>query len=1276
MEPETNLRDDRPTSLNLEQETVRPNKPLVAPRVLTGPASSYNQGAIDWGRNGLLAYGCQYTVVIVDTKNVQPIQSLDKHKSMVNRVLWGAGRHKKLVSSDSNGHIVVWNIPSGKSKFVLQDSKSPATCMAWLTGYDEGNHLLLTLHPPYALVLWDTLSGTKLWKKTYTESLVAFDLNPFEANKIAFQCTDCILFVSDLSPSKMPSSNGRKFYISSPKQNSNSRSTSSGSLMFGNASEEKHGTRDRLRRLMRDLVVGEVKPKADESVPVAECLQVIHHQAIRNLLLLVYPSEILILDLHINHTVGLIPLERSTSPLLQVVSARQRNVLYCLHESGSVSVRFHRQQPQFLASPLDAHGSSSSLADNVAMGGDSYLEMAYEQKCQSEVIRQTKGSKIIGIAVSRMCEKRIALFINTGKIVFLELQSSNVGAAWYANLISHSTGFHINWPKETLSDLVPPLNSDAVVGPVRLLLMGLLHSITSPLTAVKMCPLSPCKIKQISLNLQGPLLAAGTSNGLVQIINVATGTVEKEVAVSSYPIRGIEWVNHNSILTWSYPNSSPSSNLVRNELRLTNILTGYVQQVRQDRGDEAPVEIVRVSPLRCYFAVVQKDATVEVWDMQTLHLLWTLSKKFSGITALEWMSPYYKRGAKKRDKEARRSSQSSVPSTPTPVSDEASAFGSAHLDVVQETDAESARQSEVVSEQFALADTECNFYYYIVEGNVARDSIKVLQEPGKAQISCLTHKGEQIVQGDVEGNLHIFYLKAKKYSVIATGRGAIKKIGFAPGETTMKLLVLYNDGVMLLHLNESLKRVELKCPRDMVSIVDIDWASEDCPLLVSQDGCIRIMDSSLKECSSSINEYEFHDRIYCVALLPKNVRTNLEITLVTRYWEKDTEASMVDAPKPWQSFTTEDGFTELEIKAIGDQLRQIDPAALSLLSAQEGMMGVAERSLLVARLFGEQFDVDFWTVALYYLRVAQAEQKQRLSESDFSLCDFNNLTFDSPSSTSSKTPKIRANILPLDSHYDYLCDSYTYKRQQMDRVIAYESKRGDEEHTKKVIQELILLGETDRAVQLLLETELENPNYYTDAIKACLVATIQSTGAAQSTIKLVATNLIANGNIWEGVQLLCLIGKGLDACRYLLSYNLWDSAVWLAKSVLPPAEMHEVMRKYADHLFATGHRNEAILVILSMSSFERVLETLGGFRLHKHAGLFLQACREFGLLPQRKYMEAASPQTSLLTAVELDFARCLFDSGNHRAALLLCKRLGDSGNELRREFEILAEETM
>lgn len=48
-------------------------------------------------------------------------------------------------------------------------------------------------------------------------------------------------------------------------------------------------------------------------------------------------------------------------------------------------------------------------------------------------------------------------------------------------------------------------------------------------------------------------------------------------------------------------------------------------------------------------------------------------------------------------------------------------------------------------------------------------------------------------------------------------------------------------------------------------------------------------------------------------------------------------------------------------------------------------------------------------------------------------------------------------------------------------------------------------------------------------------------------MKLVGTNLIASGRLAEGVQLLCLIDKGLDACRYLQTYGSWDQAVWLAK---------------------------------------------------------------------------------------------------------------------------------
>jgi hypothetical protein len=46
----------------------------------------------------------------------------------------------------------------------------------------------------------------------------------------------------------------------------------------------------------------------------------------------------------------------------------------------------------------------------------------------------------------------------------------------------------------------------------------------------------------------------------------------------------------------------------------------------------------------------------------------------------------------------------------------------------------------------------------------------------------------------------------------------------------------------------------------------------------------------------------------------------------------------------------------------------------------------------------------------------------------------------------------------------------------------------------------------------------------------------------------------------------------------------------------------------------------------------------------------------------------------LLIAVDLDFARHLFSIGNHQAALVLSKKLGEPGLQLHKEFQILSEE--
>jgi hypothetical protein len=60
--------------------------------------------------------------------------------------------------------------------------------------------------------------------------------------------------------------------------------------------------------------------------------------------------------------------------------------------------------------------------------------------------------------------------------------------------------------------------------------------------------------------------------------------------------------------------------------------------------------------------------------------------------------------------------------------------------------------------------------------------------------------------------------------------------------------------------NSSLQQYErisqLKCPKDMVKVLDIDWAASDKPVLATQDGCLRIMDMTLATSYSSLMDYE------------------------------------------------------------------------------------------------------------------------------------------------------------------------------------------------------------------------------------------------------------------------------------------------------------------------------------------------------------------------------------------------------------------------------------
>ena len=58
--------------------------------------------------------------------------------------------------------------------------------------------------------------------------------------------------------------------------------------------------------------------RPDDVMTVSECLQMMYHRSLCHHLLLLYPRDILLIDLHINQTVGIVSVEKAMSPLVQV----------------------------------------------------------------------------------------------------------------------------------------------------------------------------------------------------------------------------------------------------------------------------------------------------------------------------------------------------------------------------------------------------------------------------------------------------------------------------------------------------------------------------------------------------------------------------------------------------------------------------------------------------------------------------------------------------------------------------------------------------------------------------------------------------------------------------------------------------------------------------------------------------------------------------------------------------------------------------------------------
>lgn len=447
---------------------------------------------------------------------------------------------------------------------------------------------------------------------------------------------------------------------------------------------------------------------------------------------------------------------------------------------------------------------------------------------------------------------------------------------------------------------------------------------------------------------------------------------------------------------------------------------------------------------------------------------------------------------------------------------------------------------------------------------------------------------------------------------------------------------MYNDGAEVWDTKEVQMVSSLRSGRNVTfRILDVDWGTSDKVILATDDGCIRVLEMSLKSTCFQMDEQQLMEPVWCPYLLVPRASLALKAFLLHQPWDGQytLDISQVNY------------LENEEIKSLlQEQLNSLSNDIKKLLLDPD--FTLLQRCLLVARLYGDESELHFWTVAAHYLH--SLSQEKVASSMD-----------------ANETATLSRASDPLDICYDILCENPYFQKFQLERVNLQEVKRSTYDHTRKCTDQLLLLGQTDRAVQLLLETSADNPHYYCDSLKACLVTTVTSSGPSQSTIKLVATNMIANGKLAEGVQLLCLIDKAADACRYLQTYGEWSRAAWLAKVRLSTEECADVLKRWVDHLCSpqVNQKSKALLVLLSLGCFSTVAETLHSMRYLDRAALFVEACLQYGVLPLGEETQ------KLVSAVYVDYARSLRNLGFRQGALHFASKAGPAGRDLVTELE-------
>ncbi|XP_062567423.1 WD repeat-containing protein 11-like isoform X2 [Saccostrea cucullata] len=1154
----------------------------LSPKIITTTSHPQNRGACDWGWPGLVAYGSHQYVVVADPASSQVTQVLGIHKGYVTCVKWKPEdiHHDVVVNpytltlaaGDAQGNVGLWNVTKGETKATFVCKGRSVRDITWITNQETSEATVLALYNKSDVIMWDFLTSSQLWKASFAEPLSNICIDPFNKSNAIFLCEDSnILLIEDLHPKTPPSQKYKRisFYGANGPSPEVSQPTDEQGNMKRNPS-----SLNKLINMTTSLITGTGESRSRKSISEddrslqQQCLQVTFHPGIRHVIFMVYPSQIDIIDIEACIIMATIRLDSKSSYFVKVLPCKQRDVLYCLHENACITIRVRRLDKSHCTyNESQVSTPSTPITPGFGEMETDKSDIAYDLIWQSDAVRISNKSTVYGFNVHPVTEACAALIFSDGKIITWELVSTNTHAL-------------------VLKDMLPGLSKK---GQKNLLMEGNRFLMTG---MVKGFPWSVCTIKSNSLeqvttannpNSQSKetLLALGMDNGDISILNIQTGQIEREFSVHSDSVKSIEWLNQNILMSWTCSKSGNSPTMGRNEVLLTWTRSGLVEVFRQRLKLESLITNIKVSPLRQYVVIAFKTQPLEVWCLKTRSLLREMPTNFPQPKALTWAPMCSWKTV------VRQLSQRGINKDIT--------------DMTQDDIANLLHDKEykkIAKEQCVLADRDGTICRITLEERSVSDlTIFPPEVNGMAAVAHIAMKDDMLLLGDITGMLCLWNLTEKKLkSVPRSGDKpytGLKTILFNPSTRDHRFAVLYDQGVDIWLFSQFQDKLNLlasmKHGKSMPKVQLLEWADLNHISMVMDDGSIHVVDITSSKVTCSWNQRNSMDTVFCPHTLP------VQGSLILKYLLQNATSSTVE-----YRLSTDKAYMK---KAIDDQLRRIDGETLQLLT--DGKCSTAQRCLTTARLLGDEFDINFWTAALYFLNRAKDQRDNPRKDPLLLSLDDDQVPGDTRSTDDTTSACSEACL-------DCLRPQSCYMRQQLHRIEQHSKKRKTQTDRRRCIQNFTMMGRVEEATKILLETDFQSGTYREDYLQACLLSCDRTNSTAQSTLKLVATHLIISGKLQEGVIILCLLGKVLDACKYLQTYDQWEQAAWLAKLMLNEKECEEIFSKWIEHLTSTKQMLHAVLIMMSQTKFDDVFKTLSYIGYIETAASFLNACQELG----------------------------------------------------------------